>query len=428
MLSAMRTPGKFGYIEKTPAGTWKASYSNPVKGDRKRQKRTFQTKSEARTWLDQEEDYIHQCKKKQVRWQSVKEREDRQAQAEKAARTTLKDYATAYVTDYRLPDGTPLAPASMRKKREQLRHLSETAPFWTHTLSGITAEEVTSWRNHELQQIDASPRQKTWQLLKAIMKQAVEEGIIERNPVTGRAPQVPPSKQAQIPIASSEELRIIYENMPEKLRPTIWLGAICGLRINEVCALRVQDIDINRSVLHIRHSVGKSRNDRGARQLKATKNRSSAADKPLSKALIAELTPLIQGRRPEEMLFPAPQAADGIMRDSALRDAFNKAKIKAGRPDLHFHTLRATAIDTAIMSGASLRDTMSFGRHSDVETSVEHYQRAHEDQQRQLVETVSASLMHGGRSIEQIQREIEKTKEQLRLLEAELQQALEREH
>lgn len=128
------------------------------------------------------------------------------------------------------------------------------------------------------------------------------------------------------------------------------------------------------------------------------------------------------------MLFPAPQAADGIMRDSALRDAFNKAKIKAGRPDLHFHTLRATAIDTAIMSGASLRDTMSFGRHSDVETSVEHYQRAHEDQQRQLVETVSASLMHGGRSIEQIQREIEKTKEQLRLLEAELQQALEREH
>lgn len=423
----MRTAGTFGHIEKTPAGTWKASYSNPIKGDKRRQKRTFRTKSEARAWLDREKEYIHWCEKNQTCWQPVKEREDQQARAEKAARTTLKDYATAFVDNYRLPDGTPLAPASMRKKREQLRHLSETAPFWTHALSGITAEEVISWRNHELQKICASPRQKTWQLLKAVMSRAVEEGIISRNPVTGRAPKVPPSKQAQIPTATTQELQTIYKNMPEKLQPTIWLGAVCALRISEVCALQVRDVDTERGVLHIRHSVGKGENDRGMRRLKATKNQSSTADRPLPQTLIDELIPLTRDRRPEEMLFPAPQAADGIMRDATLRDAFDKAKVKAGRPDLRFHTLRATAIDTAIRQGGSLKDVMAYGRHSDIETSVEHYQRTHEDQQKRLAESVSAMLMTRERSSEQIRRDIEKTKEQLRLLEAELQRAITRE-
>lgn len=251
------------------------------------------------------------------------------------------------------------------------------------------------------------------------MKKAQLTGLIDRSPVTMRAPKLPKSRQAQIPVATWQELEAIYNGMPEYCRIAVYLGACFDLRINEVCALQVKDFDLGLRVLHVRHSVGKGEGDKGYRRLKGTKTASSTADLHIPAAMLPMIERQTTGRDGDSMLIESPKTG-GIMSDPALRRLFNQAAADAGRPDLHFHTLRATAIDAAMHQGATLRETMALGRHDDEKTSVERYQRASTERLRELSDNVAASLLPHRRTREAVERDIAETKERLARLEAEL--------
>ena len=416
-----RTAGTWGSIEPQGKG-YRGTYANPVKGASPKRIKSpvFSTKGEAYAWIEQEHMLVLEHKQGIRRWTPPKERRLQQQQELLRQNVTLAKYANKWLANYHTKTGAEPAEAYKRKLREYQRWLERTCPFWNSLIINITEAEVTQWRNHA--KIPAHPKNKAWFQLKQIMEQAKNEGIIHQNPVIGTAPKMPRSKQAEIPEATAEQLRIIYENMPSPYNEAIWLGAIMGMRIGEVCALRVGDIDYAQSIIHIRHSVGKSAGDRGPRVLKEPKNESSKADKSMPPQLAQQLQPITEGRNPEEQLFKAPLAADGIMRDTTLRNYFDRAKVKAGRPDLVFHALRATAIDTAITSGASLKDTMAYARHSDAKTSIEHYQKVHDSQQKKIAETVASKLLHSKRTREEIIEEIEKKEAELAQLKAELAQ------
>lgn len=416
-----RTAGTWGSIEKC-GKKYRGTYAYPVKGtSHKRIKGpVFDTKGEAYAWLEQEHILVREQEQGIRRWIPPKERKLQQQQELLRQNITLAEYAKKWLANYHTKAGTEPAEAYKRKLREYQRWLNQTCPFWNSLIINITEAEVTQWRNHA--DIPAHPKNKAWFQLKQIMEQAKNEGIIQQNPVIGTAPKMPRSKQAEIPEATAEQLHIIYKNMPSPYNETIWLGAIMGMRIGEVCALRVGDIDFERSVIHIQHSVGKSAGDRGPRVLKDPKNEASKADKYMPPQIAQQLRPITKGRKPEEQLFKAPLAADGIMRDVTLRHYFDKAKVKAGRPDLVFHALRATAIDTAITSGASLKDTMAYARHSDAKTSIEHYQKVHDSQQKKIAETVANKLLHPKRTREEIMTEMAEKEAELAQLKAELAQ------
>ena len=126
------------------------------------------------------------------------------------------------------------------------------------------------------------------------------------------------------------------------------------------------------------------------------------------------------GDRPgEAMLIESPKTG-GIMSDPALRRLFNRAAEKAGRPDLHFHTLRATAIDAATHQGATLRETMALGRQDDEKTSIERYQRASTSRLKELSNKVADLLLPHERTIEEVEQEITETRQKLQELEREL--------
>ncbi len=414
-----RTAGTWGSIERLGKG-YRGTYANPIKGANPRRIKSpvFNTKGEAYAWLNQEHALVQEHKQGIRRWTPPKERQIQQQQELLRQNITLAKYANDWLENYHTKSGSEPAEAYKRKIREYQKWLERTCSFWNKLIINVTEAEVTQWRNHT--QIPAHPKNKAWHQLKQIMDQAKNEGIIQQNPVIGTAPKMPRSKQAEIPEATAEQLSIIYENMPAPYNEAIWLGAIMGMRIGEVCALQVGDIDFDQSIIHIRHSVGKSAGDRGRRVLKDPKNETSKADKYMPPRLAQQLRPITEGRNPEEQLLKAPLAADGIMRDTTLRHYFDKAKVKAGRPDLVFHTLRATAIDTAITSGASLKDTMNFARHNDAKTSLEHYQKVHDSQQKKIAETVESKLLNPKRTREEVEEEIKKKEAELAQLKTEL--------
>lgn len=296
-------------------------------------------------------------------------------------------------------DGRELAVGSKRKHREYLSHLSH-ADFWKYPLTGITTEDINRWLA-DLGNFNggATPRKKTFQLLKAIYAKAVAEGAVPKSPVTMKAPAVPKSRQAQIPPATPEELQEIYANMPKTTRIAVWLGAILDLRIGEVVSLQVQDWNPKTQTLHVCHSA----DEHG--ELKATKTATSNTTQPVPPQLAKLIDEACNGKQPTDFVVTC---ADGThITPNRLRDHFNDAKCKAGRPDLHFHTLRATSITAAVATGASLKDTMAWGRHADAQTSIERYQRASgTERMREIANGIESTLMPHTPTVEELEAEI----------------------
>ena len=408
----MRTGTKpFGSVIHRPdRGTWRAKYTHNSEIITK----TFKDERSAQAWLSAEKALVEADKAGIRRWSSPADRK-RQETAIERRRVLFCDYVMDEFAPTWLEyaaDGSKLATGSQRKHREYLAHLSH-AFFWKYPLTCITTEDVNRW----LADLDnfggATPRKKTFQLLKAVYTKAVAEGAAETSPVTMKAPAVPKSRQAQIPPATPEELQEIYANMPTTTRIAVWLGAILDLRIGEVVSLQVQDWNPKTQTLRVCHSA----DENGG--LKTTKTPTSNTTQPVPPQLAKLISSACNGKKPTDFIVTC---ADGShITPNRLRDHFNNAKTKAGRPDLHFHTLRATSITAAVATGASLKDTMLWGRHADAQTSIERYQRASgTERMREIANGIESTLMPHTPTVEELETEIRQTKRHLADLEAKL--------
>lgn len=405
----MRT--KFGsVVARADRGTFRAKYTYHGEIITK----TFKDERSAQAWLSAEKALVEADKAGIKHWSSPAERK-RQETAIERRRVLFCDYVMEEFAPTWLEyaaDGSKLAAGSQRKHREYLNHLSQ-AFFWKYPLTGITTEDVNRWLANLENFGGATPRKKTFQLLKAVYAKAVAEGAVPKSPVSMKAPAVPKSRQAQIPPATAEELQIIYANMPKTTRIAVWLGAILDLRIGEVVSLQVQDWNPKTQTLHVCHSADA---DGG---LKATKTAASNTTQPVPPQLGKLISEAVDGKKSDDFIVTC---ADGThITPNRLRDHFNNAKTKAGRPDLHFHTLRATSITAAVNTGASLKDTMQYGRHADAQTSIERYQRASgSERMREIANGIESTLMGHEPTREELEEEIRQTKRHLADLEAKL--------
>lgn len=376
--------------------------------------KTFKDERSAQAWLNAEKALVEADKAGIQRWTSPADRK-REETAVERRRVLFCDYVMDEFAPTWLEyaaDGSKLATGSQRKHREYLAHLSH-AFFWKYPLTCITTEDVNRW----LADLDnfggATPRKKTFQLLKAVYAKAVAEGAVDKSPVTMKAPAVPKSRQAQIPPATAEELQTIYANMPKTTRLSVWLGAILDLRIGEVASLQVQDWNPKTQTLHVCHSA----DENGG--LKATKTATSNTTQPVPPQLGKLIDEACDGKNPADFIVTC---ADGThITPNRLRDHFNEAKAKAGRPDLHFHTLRATSITAAVATGASLKDTMVWGRHADAQTSIERYQRASgSERMREIANGIESNLMPHTPTVEELETAIAETEKRLASLKSQL--------
>lgn len=403
---------KFGsVVYRADRKSYRAKYSHKGEVITK----TFKDERSAQAWLSTEKALVEADKAGIKQWSSPTERK-RQKTAIERRRVLFCDYVMDEFAPTWLEyaaDGSELASGSKRKHREYLTHLSQ-AFFWKYPLTGITQEDINRWLS-DLGNFNggATPRKKTFQLLKSIYAKAVAEGAVDKSPVTMKAPAVPKSRQAQIPPATGEELQTIYAAMPDTTRIAVWLGAILDLRIGEVVSLQVQDWNPKTQTLRVCHSA----DEHGG--LKATKTATSNTTQPVPPQLGKLISEACNGKQPTDFIVTCANGSH--ITPNRLRDHFNTAKVKAGRPDLHFHTLRATSITAAVATGASLKDTMLWGRHADAQTSIERYQRASgTERMREIANGIESNLMGHEATEEELEEAIRATKKRLEELEAQL--------
>ena len=165
-----------------------------------------------------------------------------------------------------------------------------------------------------------------------------------------------PKRPKRLPVVlSGEELVRFFAAISSlKHRASLMTAYAAGLRVSEVAALRVEDIDSRRMVIHVRE--GKGSKDRYVM---------------LSPKLLGLLRAYWKAARPRLWLFPGGNA-DRPITPSAVRKACQRAREAAGLgKHVTVHTLRHSFATHLLEAGTDLRTIqVLLGHHSPRTTAV----------------------------------------------------------
>lgn len=342
----------WGKIRRLPSKRFQASYT--VDGERHLAPVTFLTKGDAGAWLD-----MRHAELLEHRWKPPAPPEP--------DKVTLRDYSAQWLTKRRNRYGEPLKPRTLMLYRGLLDgHILPT--FGDYALPDITPEMVDDWHDHLLPN-SPTRRAHAYVLLSSIMKSATtgRRRIIETNPCQVEHASKVDRKFEPIP-ATPAQVRTIVENMPERFRLLVLLGAWCGLRYGELAELRRHDIDPDAMTVHVTRAVTWLKGQTVVGTPKSSAGRRTIHIPASLKPAVVEHLDKHTQPGPDGLLFPA--ASGKHLHPSTIMKPYRKARTAAGRPDLRLHDLRHTAATTAALTGATLRELMARMGHSTTEAAL----------------------------------------------------------
>lgn len=375
---------------------WLARYQNPLNRN-KRVTRQFgpEYRTEAHAWLEQEH-YLVVLHKKGIRdWQHPRERNTKPAEDKGIL---FEDYLREWLRHRKRNGNSDLRGSTKRNLKADISHFLP--HFRGKPVAGITTAEVRAW-------YEADHPEGPWafygacQVLHSVLEEASNPTygppLLDSNPFVLPIREPAPSKRREQEPVTPEQAGRLARAMPASSRLSIWLGLLVGgLRIGEVCALQIRDIDLDHRLLHVRHSVCRGPDDVGPCRLGPTKTLSSMRTVPIPAGLIQTIRDHIDRYcvdEPEAMLFPAVKSPGGVMSPTTLGQQFRKARVKAGRPDITFHSLRATHATMLMIEGGTLREAMDELGHTSEKIAVRHYQRIVPKHRIQVVENLSYAYL-----------------------------------
>ncbi len=159
--------------------------------------------------------------------------------------------------------------------RWQLTH--HLLPFFAHhKLSEITAQEVDRYRQAKVRagRLSAESINKTISRIAQILDEAVEYGLLERNPARGKKRRMKAAKPRRTWLDRADQLEALLEAAAELdaearadrgtyRHPMVATLALAGLRIGELLALRWRDVDLTAGRLR----VTDAKTDAGVREV-----------------------------------------------------------------------------------------------------------------------------------------------------------------
>jgi integrase len=186
---------------------------------------------------------------------------------------------------------------------------------------------------------------------------------------------------------TDEEVGKIIAAAPEPFGTILAVTSVLGLRVGEVLALRVNDLDFGRKIIRVRQSV-----DAATREVQAVKSQASSADVPMPSQLEARLHNHLKthdGR--SELLFVnrrgRPFSANKL-REKQLHPLLVRLGIERGG----FHSLRHGAASALLADGVTPAVVQKQLRHSDARITLGIYGHVVGSQQRDAVEKRAARI------------------------------------
>ena len=198
--------------------------------------------------------------------------------AENKPRHNFTDYAWNWYNTYSAPNVETSTATTY--KRQLTLHL---LPFF----EGFAVEDI---KTDDVQRFfngmsgAKATKQKAKQVLNMILDTALEEGLIDKNPLKSKRLKITGAASKFTDAYSVEQMRYLIQHIGDIQKPVdrayLALQALHPLRLEEVLGLKWEDIDINNMVLHIRRAV--THPTRNQPEVKRPKTEASERDIGLS--------------------------------------------------------------------------------------------------------------------------------------------------
>ena len=256
------------------------------------------------------------------------------------------------------------------------RHIEPT--FAELRLDEITPADVRTW-HASAARMHPTTAAKAYRLLSSIMRTAVSDELIQRNPCQVRGAAV--EKAPERPVATIGEVEALTMAMPSNLRIAVLLAAWCQLRRGEVRGLRRSDIDLEHGTISV--SVTKTTSMAGRTIIKEPKTRAGRRTVTIPPHIVDTVRQHLEravGKSPDAFVVEAS--------DRSLSVAWNRARSTLGREDLRFHDLRHAGLTWSAATGASIAELMRRAGHASQSAALR-YQHATDDRDRVLAEALA---------------------------------------
>ena len=224
--------------------------------------------------------------------------------------------------------------------------------------------------------------------IKGAILDAVDEGLIERDPtrkaiIKGKTP-----RQKKIKYLNQFELHKLLSNLSlgEELNWDwfILLVAKTGMRFSEALAITPKDFDFSKQSL----SINKTWDYKGEGGFLPTKNQSSVRKIQIDWQLIIQFSTLVKGLPEDKPIF----ISDNKVYNSTVNDILTRHCKKAEIPVISVHGLRHTHASLLLFAGVSIASVAQRLGHSSMTTTQKTYLHIIQELENKDVDLVMRSL------------------------------------
>lgn len=307
---------EFGTVRQLPSGRWQVRYWAPD-GSRRTAPETFETRTDAQSWLT-----LTQADIERKHWVDPD-----------AGSVNFETYAMKWVEERGLS-------ATTEELYRRLLRLHLLPEFATVNLDDITPPGVRTWRAERLGATGATTVAKSYRLLKAIMETATDDELIRRNPCRIRGAGSEKAKER--PTATVEQVDALADAMGPRWRLMVYFGAYGPMRPEEQAALRRPDVTLDPLAVKIRDAAPELTT--GRRIEGDTKSAAGRRTVFLPAFLYIEVKRHLDWyaeKEPDGLLFVGEKGAP--FRRSTFGRKWRRARAKVGLPEgFRFYDLRHT--------------------------------------------------------------------------------------
>lgn len=240
-------------------------------------------------------------------------------------------------------------------------HIARIRPkFGDRQMGSIRPSEVKRWMAElKAEGLADSTIYALHRRLSQLYTDAVHDGIVPRSPV-GRRTSPGAAKQRPY-VATTAQVWALYGALPEHFRPVVLLGAFVGLRVAEIAAPRVTDLDFMRGIISptIQYPSEPLKTDMSKTPI------------PIPREVALELNRI-----------PAQWGSNTLVVGAygrpvapyTIETAFRKARVTVpGLPDgFRIHDLRHYYASLLIAAGLDIKTVQARLRHASAKTTARH--------------------------------------------------------
>lgn len=278
---------------------------------------------------------------------------------------TLSEYTISWIEEKQLA----IKRATNHSWKGYMRTYVLDDPLGALRLQDITENDVRDWIMRMINKgLAASTIHLIHSILSLSFKLAVRRKMIGANPCEDVT--LPRIEEKEMQFLDPKQARHLLSWLKQKAHPheaLIVLAMTTGMRRGELQALRREDIDFDRGVVHVRRSVVHIPGEGYHENEPKTKGSKRAIP------LTPETTKVLLSHCEREgiqsgLVFRGRFGS--YFSPRGITDAWERILIKAGLPRIRFHDLRHTAATLMLRAGVSLKSLQRILGHSDIQTTM----------------------------------------------------------